>query len=143
MALTLICVFTFRFHSDDSDDYSGFKIVYKLFEAPQWSYNNGACGGSFTTPNGILTSPSYPYQFPDNRYCIYTITQPMGSVVVLTFHLMDIPSTGIFSCFTQYLKIRDGSSNDSPILDKLCGKKEFLGEMPAPIQSSQNHLFIE
>ena len=38
----------------------------------------------------------------------------------------------------DYLEIRDGSADDSPPLGKLCGR-----DIPASIQSSQNHLWIK
>ena len=102
----------------------------------QWSYHIGACGGSFTTPNGILTSPSYPDNYPNNADCVYTISQPTGTAIVLTFYSMDIEDDS--SCDYDYLEIVDGSSADSPLLGKLCGR-----EIPAPIQSTQNQVWMK
>ena len=100
--------------------------------------NAGACGGNFTDANGILYSPSYPDNYPDNSDCIYTISQPGGNVILLNFLSMD--SMGfIGECeFDDYLEIRDGPSAHSPLLGKLCGS-----EIPAPIQSSQNQLWMK
>ena len=105
----------------------------------------GTCGGSFSTPYGILTSPSYPDNYyPANADCVYTISQPTGTVILLTFHSMDIENacTEIeceyeYNCL-DYLEIRDGSSAASPLLGKLCGS-----EIPAPIQSSQNEVWMK
>ena len=92
----------------------------------------GVCGGSFTAPNGILYSPSYPESYPDNADCIYTISQPAGTVIMLIFLSIDIEICS--SCDCDYIEIRDGST----VLDKLCGN-----EIPAPIQSTQNQLWIK
>ena len=106
------------------------------------NYRFGECDGSFFTKNGILTSPSYPDNYPDNADCVYTISQPTGTAIVLTFHSMDIeddidwcPSC---TCDYDFLEIRDGSSAASPLLGKLCGS-----EIPAPIQSSQNQVWMK
>ena len=91
----------------------------------------GACGGNFTDLIGFLYSPSYPGNYPDNSDCIYTILQPTGTVILLNFLSMNI------KCY-DYLEIRDGPSDVSPLLGELCGS-----EIPAPIQSSQNQLWMK
>ena len=99
-------------------------------------YRIGACGGSFTSPNGILTSPSYPGNYSDDADCTYAISQPTGTVILLNFQIMDIEHHA--TCDYDYLEIRDGPSADSPLLDKLCGV-----QIPAPIKSSQNQLWMK
>ena len=99
----------------------------------------GECGGLFTFPFGSVTSPSYPDNYPDNADCIYTISQPTGTVILLNFLSMDIETDNWEnSCNTDYLEIREGSSAASPLLAKLCGS-----EIPAPIQSSRSQLWMK
>ena len=100
------------------------------------TYRIGACGGHFTTPYGILTSPSFPENYPDNADCIYTISQPTGTVILLNFISMDTEKWSD-ECH-DYLEVRDGPTDDSTVLDKLCGS-----EIPAAIQSSENHLWMK
>ena len=128
--------FIHRFKSNNLDNILVYQIGYESSYITNWSYNSGACGGNLATPNGILTSPSYPDNYPDNAHCVYTISQPTGSVAVLTFHSMNIEYRS--TCDFDYLEIRDGSSADSPLLGKLCGS-----EIPAPIQSSQNQVWMK
>ena len=130
-------VFTFRFHSDGglNQNKPGFKLEYSTINVSDWDQNLGACGGSFTTRKGIMTSPLYPDYYPFNADCVYTISHPTGTVIVLSFHRMDIEYDS--TCGYDYLEIRDGSSAASPLLDKLCGN-----EIPAPIQSSQNQVWM-
>ena len=101
----------------------------------KWSYNHGACGGSFTTPNGILASPSYPENYPDDADCIFTISQPTSTVILLNFLIIDIEKAAWSQCH-DYIEIRDGPS-DAPFLDRVCGNK-----IPAPIQSNQNLVWM-
>ena len=75
---------------------------------------------------------------------MYTITQPNGYVIVLNFIKMDLhDNSGSIKCnYYDYLEIRDGPSDDSPILAKLCSSKFWQDRMDAgaSIQSSQNQL---
>ena len=94
-------------------------------------------GGYNSSYGGIITSPSYPNNYPDNADCIYSISQPTGTVILLNFFSMDIGTKWDGTCNNDYLEIRDGSSAHSPFLKKLCGN-----EIPSSIQSSQNQLWI-
>ena len=133
----------FRFFANYFSSGHGFQLEYQSTIVPsQWVYRMGEpgeCGGLFTFPFGSVTSPSYPDNYPDNADCIYTISQPTGNVILLKFITMYIEKKqyGTSSCIYDYLEIRDGSSADCPLLDKLCG-----GEMPSSIQSSQNQLWM-
>ena len=117
----------------------GFQLEYKSTNVSysKWSYMVDDCQGGdyFSTTGGIITSPSYPDYYPNNADCIYAISQPTGTVILLNFLSMDIEGGWCY----DYLEIRDGPSADSPLLSKLCGNK---WSHPAPIQSSQNHLRI-
>ena len=97
---------------------------------------SGSCGGEFNNVIGHMSSPSYPGNYQANEDCIYTITQPPGTVILLTFLKMDIVIHS--SCSYDYLEIRDGPLPHSPLMKKLCGV-----EIPAPIQSSQNQIWMK
>ena len=115
----------------------GFQLEYessKVFQGMVIRFDE--CGGYFSTANGTVTSPSYPDNYPGNADCTYTISQPNGNVILLNFLSMDIEDDT--SCSYDYLEIRDGLSDTSTLLDKLCGS-----EIPAPIQSSQNQLWMK
>ena len=99
--------------------------------------NVGACGGNFTAQQGTLYSPSYPDNYEQNSECIYSISQSPepGTVILLTFQSMNMP---VQTTCWDYLEIRDGSSQASPLLNKICGKN-----IPAPILSSHNNLWMK
>ena len=63
-----------------------------------------ACGGSITTPRGVLQSPYYPDPYPGNRECVYSILAPEGYLISLTFVMVDIES-GMNGCNTDYLEV--------------------------------------
>ena len=102
-------------------------------ERPDFCRSSGKCGGTFTNLNGLLTTQSYPDNYPYDEDCVFIISQPNDTIIILTFHSMQIED----ACNSDYLEIRDGSSAASPLLGKLCEE-----ETPAPIQSSQNQVWM-
>ena len=50
----------------------------------------GSCGGNFTTPQGVLTSPSFPNKYPADQNCIYTIALPENTYITIRVHFFDI-----------------------------------------------------
>ena len=115
--------------------YHGFQIEYSSStDVNQWSFSNGSCGGHFTTPNGLLTSPSYPDTYPTHADCIYTITQPNGTSIKLMIQTYDV-GFGLEED-SDYLEIRDGDSNESPLLGKL-----WSASAP-PMISTKNSMWL-
>ena len=115
-----------RFVSNYFQSGIGFKLSYDSTNATKWSYSSGNCGGSFTTPYGFLSSPSYPKYYPDNLDCIYTISQPMGANVDLKIRMFNLFKGGCASISQtsyshDYLEIRSGSTNKSLLIGKFCG----------------------
>lgn len=133
-----ICIqFYYRFTSNYFEAGKGFQLRYESTDVSHWSFNSGSCDASFTTPNGIITSPSYPDKYPNRANCVYTISQPTGTVILLNFHIMNTEEKSYGRCYDK-LEIRDGISEASPILRTLCGS-----DIPAPLYSSQNYLWIK
>ena len=127
-----------RFVTNYAESGKGFKVEYEVTYEPQWTHSMGACGGTFKTENGLLTSPSYPENYRENADCIYLISQPNGTYINIKFMTMDI------SCMEEngtsdYVEIRDGNSGDSPLMGKFCG---YLHRVPNFLQTSQSHLRI-
>ena len=122
----------------------------------------GGCGGNFTAASGTITSPGYPNSYGHNKTCIYTISTTFGNNIVLNFSRIDIDygdvdyypdnydydfdqyidmghwgSQGVI-CF-DYLEVRDGASEQSPLIDVICGTYS----QPIVIRSSQTNLWIK
>ena len=106
----------------------------------------GSCGGDFKEASGHLSSPSYPREYPAHTDCLFTISLPEE-----TFLKLDILNFGFgglgpwrlnisvdkWRVGDDYLEIRDGDSDVSPLIGK------FFGEnIPHSLQSTQNKLWI-
>ena len=105
-------------------------------ESVEFCKNVGESGSNFTTINGLLTSPSYPDNYPSDTDCSYTISQPTGTYLNLTFRMFDLDSC--FKTVHDYLEIRDGSSEASPLIGKFCGT-----DVPASIHTTQNQVWMK
>ncbi|KAG8515901.1 Cubilin, partial [Galemys pyrenaicus] len=104
----------------------GFKLSYRIT----------SCGGMFNFSSGVIRSPAYSYSdYPNNMFCLYTITVRDNKVIQLKFSDFDVvPST---FCSDDYLAIYDGLNMSDPLLGKFCGSKRF----PA-IKSSNNSMLL-
>ena len=110
----------------------GFELRYESSDVTQWSYTSNACGGNFTTPNGMLTSPLYPANYPLEADCVYTISQLTNTFLTLRFHNFDLVKG------RDYLEIRDGGSEESPLIGKLSGT-----DINNTLQTTQNKVWIK
>ena len=97
---------------------------------------SGSCGGNFTAKNGHLSSPSYPNNYPPHQDCIYTISLPTDSAILLNFFTFDVNDKD--NCKASFLEIREGPSDASTLLGKICGY-----EIPDPIQSNHSQLWMK
>ena len=104
------------------------------------NYSSGVCGGDFTEPFGHLSSPSFPQQYPPKEDCEYTISQANGKflkLMVQEFEINEVNCNEFHGSYTDYLEIRDGISEESPLIGKFCGD-----DIPAVIQSTQSKIWI-
>ena len=108
--------------------------------APGLSHYSGliGCGANITASFATISSPSYPYPYPNNVECIYQVTQPMGTFIEMKIIDIDI-NCEPFGSFSDFLEIRDGDSESSPLMDKFCGNKS---NAPTMMETSQNNLWI-
>lgn len=53
-----------------------------------------ACGGTLTAPEGNITSPSYPDNYPKNKRCLWKITGPRGQRISLKFDNFQLEGNG-------------------------------------------------
>ena len=132
MTLTLFDVFSFRFQSDSRNSLSGFRVAHGSIAL----FTN--CGGNYTNASGVLTSPSYPNPYPHMADCIYLISQPNGTHVNISFISMDVNCQKTHSSH-DYIEMRDGNSEDSPVMGRFCGNGS---KVPASMQTTQSHLRI-
>ena len=92
----------------------------------------------YSSQSGLLTSPFYPKPYPNDSECVYTISQAKGTLINLTILTFEIYAFEWQECGTaDYLEIRDGDSEESPLMGRFCGTS-----IPQYIASTQNHLWI-
>ena len=124
-----------RFTSDHTNGSRGFKLEYDTV-GEGGTYLLGACGGDFTTPYGLLTSPSYPAIYPNLENCTYIITLPSERYIKLTMLNIDIHCS---SPMLDYLEMRDGYSESSPLMARFCGNGTNI---PPFLATSQNFFWM-
>ncbi|PVD37829.1 hypothetical protein C0Q70_00431 [Pomacea canaliculata] len=94
------------------------------------------CGGEINKDQGFLTSPNYPDDYRPNKDCIWKISVEEGYSVALKFQSFEIENHD--NCVYDYLEVRDGSEESSPLLGRYCGYK-----IPDDIKSSGNKLYVK
>ena len=111
----------------------GFSVSYDTHNGQSpWSFRLGSCGGTVTTQHGLLTSPSYPDNYPNDVECIYTISRPNNTYINITI-------SGFDTICEDNFEMWDGNSENSRKMATFCGSD---GRIPPYLVTSQNHLRI-
>lgn len=84
-----------------------------------YSNHLSACGGTYTSEQGMITSPSYPNSYPLNAECVWILNTSPGSRITLSFSVFDIESSE--NCDLDYLEIRE-DSGIGKLISVSCGK---------------------
>ncbi|KAM6976019.1 bone morphogenetic protein 1-like isoform 3-T3 [Tautogolabrus adspersus] len=114
-----------EFRSSSSWVGKGFSAVYEA-----------VCGGEVKRDSGQIQSPNYPDDYQSNKVCVWKITVEEGFDVGLSFQSFDIERHD--SCAYDYVEVRDGGSENSPLLGRFCGY-----DKPDDIKSSSNQLWLK
>ena len=78
--------------------------------------------------------------YPEMSDCVYLIAQPNGTYVNISFISFDIDCNEIYSVPSDFIEIRDGDSEDSPLMERFCGNGT---RYPSVMMSTQNYLRIK
>uniref|UniRef100_A0A4W4F6Q8 Cubilin n=1 Tax=Electrophorus electricus TaxID=8005 RepID=A0A4W4F6Q8_ELEEL len=129
---------TLEFRSDYVIGGRGFLIEWTAIQnsGPLPTIPPGACGGALMpedTPR-FLFSPGWPNPYEPNLECSWVIRSP-DSIVELNLLYMDIENQD--TCLYDSLVIRDGDTNMSPELARLCGR-----ELPGSLHSTGDAMFL-
>ncbi|XP_068212722.1 ovochymase-like [Palaemon carinicauda] len=79
------------------------------------------CGGTFNGLSGIINSPDYPFNYPDNIRCVYKIILEPGYTVALDCNDFSI-QPGDKDCENDFLSVSDNGGEVEPTT-KYCGDK--------------------
>nr|XP_054599807.1 dorsal-ventral patterning tolloid-like protein 1 [Nothobranchius furzeri] len=86
----------------------GFAAVYEAI-----------CGGDITKDSGQIQSPNYPDDYRPSKECVWRIAVSEGYNVGLSFQAFEIERHD--SCAYDYLEVRDGPLETSPLIGRFCG----------------------
>ncbi|CAB1318410.1 unnamed protein product [Coregonus sp. 'balchen'] len=94
------------------------------------------CGGEVNWDNGQIQSPNYPDDYQPNKVCVWKITVAQDFHVGLSFQSFEIERHD--SCAYDYLEVRSGNSESSPLLGCFCGY-----DKPDDIKTSSNQVWMK
>ncbi|XP_029024761.1 bone morphogenetic protein 1-like isoform X5 [Betta splendens] len=114
-----------EFRSSSSWVGKGFSAVYEA-----------VCGGEVRRDSGQIQSPNYPDDYQSNKECVWRITVAEGFDVGLSFQSFEVEKHD--SCAYDYVEVRDGGSEDSPLLGRFCGY-----DKPDDVRSGSNQLWLK
>ncbi|XP_016893860.1 bone morphogenetic protein 1-like isoform X1 [Cynoglossus semilaevis] len=114
-----------EFRSSSSWVGKGFSAVYEAI-----------CGGEVKQDSGLIQSPNYPDDYQSNKACVWRITVEEGFNVGLSFQSFETEQHTV--CAYDFVEVRDGSSEKSPLLGRFCGY-----DKPDDIKSSSNQLWLK
>uniref|UniRef100_A0A3Q4HHJ3 Cubilin (intrinsic factor-cobalamin receptor) n=1 Tax=Neolamprologus brichardi TaxID=32507 RepID=A0A3Q4HHJ3_NEOBR len=121
---------TLLFVSDSSLNTEGFSASYISINATT------DCGQTFTTPTGSFSSPNYPQYYPNSRDCIFKIIVDVNMQIMLNFTDFELEGSHP-SCRFDFVEIRDGGFESSPLIGKFCANQR-----PPVLMSHSNRLWV-
>uniref|UniRef100_A0A8D2IQV5 Cubilin n=1 Tax=Varanus komodoensis TaxID=61221 RepID=A0A8D2IQV5_VARKO len=108
----------------------GFSVNYVFLNASR------VCSHEYTEASGVLTSPNYPNLYPNRMTCTYRIH--VGNNKQIALHFTNFSLEGGATCPSDYVEVRDGGYETSPLIGKFCGSI-----LPPVIISHSNQLWIK
>ncbi|XP_075357733.1 astacin-like metalloendopeptidase [Mycteria americana] len=97
-------------------------------------YKCNCCSSVLSKSKGSFSSVNYPSPYPNNSNCLWLI-RIHRSKIFLQFEAFDLQPSS--DCSSDYIKIYNGNSKNSPVLlDKYCGK----GPLPSLVASGSTML---
>ncbi|XP_078370540.1 bone morphogenetic protein 1-like isoform X2 [Oculina patagonica] len=136
-----------NFRTDDYYTYKGFSLSFSAVKEGEAS---GICRQSdgenkvrrLSGSSGTFFSPDYPYHYPDDVRCVWTISVPAGKVIKLRFEnfYLDSEDCKRSTKDKDHVQIRDGQVLESKELALYCGYYEFMG--PSDVYSTGSHMTV-
>ena len=79
------------------------------------------CGGTFTKMSGVMQSPQYPENYPENVMCQWVIELPPQYKITLEF--TDFQLEKSTSCQYDFVLVMSGLPTSPTALGKFCGNE--------------------
>ena len=128
--------FLFRFRSYSGLGAPGFSIMYEAKNCANGTDDvlcSSSCRRSYRDMIGTVSLPGLPRRPQGAINCAFSIMQLPGSHVQIKGINISLP------CGQSFLEIRDGPSEDSPLMGSFCDGKTH---MPLNFQSSHHHVVL-
>lgn len=112
------------FHTDSSIQAHGFRAVISSvsdqYREPLPTAAPGSCTSILRESADAFYSPGYPSSYDVDQFCTFIISLPDSSDhILLRFTSFDIEPS--YQCVYDYIEIRDGPSELSPMIGRYCG----------------------
>ncbi|CAK8687745.1 unnamed protein product [Clavelina lepadiformis] len=114
-----------KFQSTSNYRGRGFRMSYEA-----------VCGGDIRRDSGQIQSPNYPDEYSQNRECLWRLLVDEGFQVGISFQAFKLERHD--TCSYDYLEIRDGDSETSPLIGQFCGY-----DLPDDLKSTGNSLLLK
>ncbi|CAO2635354.1 Membrane frizzled-related protein [Lemmus lemmus] len=94
------------------------------------------CGGNLTGLHGVFSTPNYPQHYPQQQFCTWYISVPVGYSIGLQFHNFSLEEQT--ECKFDYVEVYEASSSGAfSFLGRFCG-----AEPPPHLVSSRHQLAV-
>uniref|UniRef100_A0A182M8Q1 Cubilin n=1 Tax=Anopheles culicifacies TaxID=139723 RepID=A0A182M8Q1_9DIPT len=112
-------IVTIQFVTDSSSSKDGFSLAFNFIDVEK------SCGGNYFASSGIIRSPGWPKNYLSNKVCEWVITVPMGQQISLLVHRFKMEKHK--TCRFDGLTIRNGGTQNAPLIGNFCGEDDFNG----------------
>ena len=99
---------------------------------------NASCENTYDQNSQSINSPNYPGVYPNDKYCTWIVTAPIGYRIGWRFSY-SIEFCGSSNCNCDSLKLYEGDQS----VANLCGESTHSGMTSGQWNSSANKLFLE
>ena len=122
-----------HFHSDNTNQDTGFNMYWTTIPDPD------NCGGIRDDGEGTITSPGYPNQNIGGDTCFWSIVGVPGDQMAILITAMNIQ--GSDNCAYDYLELRNGATEDSPLMGRFCGDLSS-DELPGELIAGSHEMWV-
>lgn len=70
-------------------------------------YPTAVCGGTLEGRSGELHSPNYPLTYAGGRECVFIISTPPATTILLHFEDFELEQLGGYDCFFDYVEVQN------------------------------------
>ncbi|XP_055914850.1 cubilin homolog [Eupeodes corollae] len=114
----------------------GRAVTFGISANYSYTSRSSNCGGNYSLLSGSIQSPGWPDEYYESSDCIWVISAPLGNKIELIPRNFSLEAS-FRDCSDDYLEIRNGMSEQSPLIGRFCGY-----DIPPHIPSFTNHLYL-